>query len=465
MIRQAAWTAVPYNWMTMRAIFPLLTCATLLASHSGQVAHPPIDTFFLLAAVDPDQADQAEEIILDNWDDAYTSMLIELHRYVQGVWIERRIISILERGTGQKLGYDPDRWWDWIWRTNPGTHPDYAEFKASLYAFLDPRFEEYFDYNPPANIRLDEIRWGGVPQDGIPPLDHPTMISAAEADYLNDDNVVFGIALDGDARAYPKRILAWHEMFKDSIAGEHYTGVYCTLCGTMILYRSAFEGTHYELGTSGFLYRSNKLMYDHATKSLWSTFAGEPAVGPLVGRGIALERRYVVTTTWGEWLKRHPDTRVLSLDTGHERDYREGMAYRDYFATDRLMFSVPALDDRLDNKDEVLALRFADAPGEQLAIEVDFLSRNRVYHDAIGDREFVVLTDRSGASRVYESGGRRFGEWDGDDAVLDESGVRWMVEEGGLVGAEGARLERLPAHRAFWFGWYAQYPETRLVRR
>ena len=449
----------------MRPLLLLLTCTALLAPDSRQVAPPPVDTFLLLAAFDPDQAAEAERIILENWDDSYASMLIELHRFVQGVWIERRIIEILEEGTGQKLGHDPDRWWDWIWRTNPGTHPDYADFKAALYEYLDPRFAEYFDYDPPATIRLDEIRWGGVPQDGIPPLDHPKMISAEEADYLDNDNVIFGIALDGDARAYPKRILAWHEMFRDSIAGEHYTGVYCTLCGTMILYRSAFNGAHHELGTSGFLYRSNKLMYDHATKSLWSTFAGAPAVGPLVGRGIALEPRYVVTTTWEEWRRRHPETLVLSLDTGHERDYREGMAYRDYFATDRLMFTVPELDDRLDNKDEVLALRFAEAPGEQLAIEVDFLARNRVYHDVLGSREFVVLTDRSGASRVYESANRRFTRWDGDSAVIDEDGARWTVEEGGLAGPGALRLQRLPAHRAFWFGWYARYPETRLVRR
>ena len=94
-----------------------------------------------------------------------------------------------------------------------------------------------------------------------------------------------------------------------------------------------------------------------------------------------------------------------------------------------------------------------------------FLWRNRVYHDALGDREFVILTDRSGASRVYESAGRRFTRWDVAHAVGDDSGVRWTLEEGGLVGPVGARLERLPAHRAFWFGWYAQYPETRLVRR
>ena len=407
----------------------------------------------------------ADQLIVEYWDDSHASILVELMRYVPDETSRRRIVSVLERGTDQRLGRDLEGWWEWIWRTDPGTHPEYAAFKAELYATLDPSFEDYFAEDPAANIRLDEVRWGGVGRDGIPPLDHPTMIPAAEADYLDDDNIVFGVALDGDTRAYPKRILAWHEMFKDSIAGEHYTGVYCTLCGTMILYRSAFQGVHHELGTSGFLYRSNKLMYDHATRSLWSTFAGEPAVGPLVSHGIRLEPRYVVTTTWGEWRRRHPETLVLSLDTGHARDYREGVAYRDYFATHRLMFGVPELDGRLPNKAEVLALRFPGAPGQQLAIWVAFLSRNRVYHDALGDREFVVVTDRSGASRVYESASHRFTRWDGAHAVWDDSGERWTLEEGGLVGPAAVRLKRLPAHRAFWFGWYAQYPETRLVRR
>ena len=443
----------------------LLTGTTLLGAQPRQVVPTPLEAFWALISGDSLKVAAAEQLIVEYWDDAHASILVELIRYTPDEKDRRRIFSVLERGTGQRLGRDLDGWWQWIWRTNPGTHPDYAAFKAELYAPIDPGFEDYFDENPPANIRLDEIRWGGVVRDGIPPLDHPKMIAAAEADYLDDDNIVFGIALDGDTRAYPKRILAWHEMFKDSIAGEHYTGVYCTLCGTMILYRSAFAGVHHELGTSGFLYRSNKLMYDQATMSLWSTFGGEPAVGRLVGRGIQLEPHYVVTTTWGEWRRRHPETLVLSLDTGHERDYGEGVAYRDYFATHELMFSVPELDGRLPNKAEVLALRFPEAPGEQLAIWVAFLSRNRVYHDALGGREFVVLTDRSGASRVYESAGRRFTRWDGAHAVWDGSGVRWTLEEGGLVGPAAVRLERLPAHRAFWFGWYAQYPETRLVRR
>ena len=450
----------------MRALVPpLLTASVLLASPSGLAAQTPIQAFRALITGTGLQVEAAEQLILERWDDSHASMLVELIRYAPGDDHRRRLFSILERGTGRRMGTNIGPWWEWIWRANPGTHPEYAAFKAELYASIDPGFEEYFDDGPAATIRLDEIRWGGVSRDGIPPLDLPKMIPAARADYLEDDNIVFGIALDGDARAYPKRILAWHEMFKDSIAGEHYTGVYCTLCGSMILYRSAFDGVHHELGTSGFLYRSNKLMYDHATKSLWSTLTGEPAVGPLVGRGIALEPRFVVTTTWGEWRGRHPGTLVLSLDTGHERDYGEGVAYRDYFATDRLMFGVPELDSRLRNKDEVLALRFREAPGEQLAIWVVFLSRNRVYHNALGGREFVVLTDRSGASRVYESGGRRFTRWDAVDTAWDVGGGRWTVGEDGLVGPDGERLERLPAHRAFWFGWHAQYPETRLVRR
>jgi hypothetical protein len=257
--------------------------------------------------------------------------------------------------------------------------------------------------------------------------------------------------------------MAWHEMFKDTIAGEHFTGVYCTLCGSMILYRSEIDGEHHELGTSGFLYRSNKLMYDHATRSLWSTLTGGPVVGPLAERDIALEQLTIVTTRWGEWRRRHPDTRVLSIETGYGRDYSEGAAYRDYFATDELMFAVPELDTRLANKAEVLALRFPEAPDEQLAVSSAYLAERPVYRDRVGGVDLVVLTDESGAHRVYATGGRRFTRWDGDDRVWDANGAAWSVEEGRLVGPDGSELRRLPSHNAFWFGWYAQFPETRLV--
>ena len=228
------------------------------------------------------------------------------------------------------------------------------------------------------------------------------------------------------------------------------------------MYQATFDGTHYELGTSGFLYRSNKLMYDRETKSLWSSILGKPVVGPLVGKGIQLERGHVVTSTWGEWKRRHPDSKVLSLNTNYERDYSEGMAYRNYFSNDRLMFAIPNIDTRLKNKDSVLALRESD---EQLAISASFLLQHPVYHDKIGGKDFVVLTDPTGANRVYDSTGVTFTSWDGDAVVDDDAGNNWKLSEEALTNRQGQSLERLPAHRAFWFGWQAQFPNTRLVRQ
>jgi hypothetical protein len=312
-------------------------------------------------------------------------------------------------------------------------------------------------------IRLDEIRWGGVRRDGIPPLKNPAMVAADDARWLHDEDIVFGVAINGDVRAYPKRILAWHEMFKDRIGGLELAGVYCTLCGALVLYDVSVGGVQHELGTSGFLYRSNKLMYDHATKSLWSTLTGTPVVGRLVGQGIELKSLYVVTTTWKEWRRRHPRTQVLSLDTGHRRDYSEGAAYREYFASDRLMFTVPKLDERLPNKAEVLALRFPQV-SESLAIAADFLAGQPVYHARIGSVNVVVLTDTSGANRVYESRETTFASWDDANTARDSVGNAWRVDESQLTAPNGQTMKRLPAHRAFWFGWHAAFPDTRLVK-
>ena len=290
------------------------------------------------------------------------------------------------------------------------------------------------------------------------------MITADKASYLEDDNVVFGVEINGDARAYPNRILAWHEMFVDKIGGVHYAGVYCTLCGAVILYETVQGDQQYHLGTSGFLYRSNKLMYDKDTQSLWSTTRGEPVIGPLANRGIRLKRSFVVTTTWGEWRKRHPDTTVLSMDTGYNRDYGEGVAYREYFSTDDLMFTVPKQDDRLNNKDQIVALTFPEHTTDTMAIHERFLIDNPVYQDQLGPIDFVVLTDRSGANRVFERGETEFRTFDGGDSVVDAEGNTWTMSEDALRLDDGRELARLPAHRAFWFGWYAVHNDTRLVK-
>jgi hypothetical protein len=201
-------------------------------------------------------------------------------------------------------------------------------------------------------------------------------------------------------------------------------------------------------------------MYDHETKSFWSTLQGAPVVGALVGKDISLKQRYVVTTTWGQWKKRHPDTTVLSLDTGHRRDYGEGVAYKNYFATDELMFKVPGQDKRLLNKDSVVALRDENS---QLAISAKFLAKNRVYSDKLSDQDFVVLTNGAGANRVYDSEGTVFKSYDGENIATDDTGTKWTVNESELT-AGTKSLSRLPAHRVFWFGWSSQFPDTRLVK-
>ncbi len=417
----------------------------------------------LLAGAESDRA-HAWELIETQWQPSFLPMALEAIRLTRDLEVSDVLVSIMERKMGAELGHDLQAWQRRMWNAPEARHPRYAAFKSALYSLIDPRFSAYFDTVSNPLIRLDEIVWGGVRQDGIPPLRNPAMLAAEDAGYLEDDHIVFGLSVNGDARAYPKRILAWHEMFVDTVGGVPVAGVYCTLCGTVILFRTRHEGVLHELGTSGFLYRSNKLMYDRATQSLWSTMRGAPVVGPLAGKGIVLESGAVVTTTWGEWRRRHPGTRVLSLDTGHRRDYSEGAAYRDYFATDELMFQVPVLDTRLKNKDEVFTVRLARHPEAPLAISAGFLAANPVHHDAIEGTALVVLTDPSGANRAYASEDVTFTRYDGDRGVEDGSGTVWTMDEDALTAEDGRVLRRVPAQRAFWFGWHAAFPNTRLVR-
>ena len=417
----------------------------------------------LLAGEAGDKA-RAEDLIEAQWEPSFLPMALEAIRLTRSAEVSAALVGIMERKTGAGHGDDMVAWQREMWNAPEARHPRYAAFKSALYSLIDPRFSAYFDAPGNTLIRLDEIVWGGVRQDGIPPLRNPAMLAAEDAGYLEDDHIVFGLSVNGDARAYPKRILAWHEMFVDTVGGVPVAGVYCTLCGTVILYYTEHEGINHRLGTSGFLYRSNKLMYDQATQSLWSTMRGAPVVGPLAGKGIALKSGAVVTTTWGEWRRRHPGTRVLSLDTGHGRDYSEGAAYRDYFATDELMFSVPVLDTRLKNKDEVFTVLLARHPEAPLAISAEFLAATPVHHDAIEGTALVVLTDPSGANRAYASEDVTFARYDGDRRVEDGSGMIWTMDEHALTAEDGRVLRRIPAQRAFWFGWHAAFPSTRLVR-
>ena len=444
----------------------LVSVLWVLVASSAQAQIPhrsTLQNFFMLLTDATQNHDQAFKYLDQNWHDGFVPMFLETLYLSNSGEVRTQIMALLQKKTKKDFGFDLAKWNSWMWNKSEIVHSQYADFKSILYSLIDPKFEAYFDRNRITKIRLDEVMWGGVLQDGIPPLRKPNMVTANEQNYLDDNNIVFGIEINGDARAYPKRILAWHEMFVDTVGNESVTGVYCTLCGTLILYHNEVEGVEYQLGTSGFLYRSNKLMYDKNTNSLWNTIWGKPVIGPLAAKHITLKRLSVVTTTWGEWKSRHPESKVLDINTGYQRDYGEGVAYHDYFSTDKLMFGVPKLDNRLNNKDEILGLIFSEHADKPLAVAADYLLKHTVYHDKIGGIAFVVLTDASGANRVYETKSIEFISWDQKQTITDKNGGRWQLTEASLQSTEGKILHRLPAHRAFWFGWYSAYSHTKLI--
>ncbi len=336
-------------------------------------------------------------------------------------------------------------------------HRAYQEVKLTAYDDIDPNFRRFLagPLGEPENmaIRLGEIYWGGVAVDGIPPLDRPTMVAAAGADYLLDGDLVFGVAINGDVRAYPLRILGWHEMMNDVIGGLPVALAYCTLCGSGILYETALPDRPEPLvfSTTGLLYRSNKLMYDRGTDSLWNQFSGEPVSGPLLASGIKLKVRPISITSWAKWRARHPESRVVSLDTGFYRNYGSGVVYRNYFASPDLMFPAVVEDEsRVRRKDYVFALRdFAVAK----AWPLDLFRGGQVINDNLGETGVVLIGEEVSLSvRAYARGGRSFAPG-GSDTELISDGVPWRVEEAQLVGPDGTRLPRLPGHIAYWFAW------------
>ena len=219
-----------------------------------------------------------------------------------------------------------------------------------------------------------------------------------------------------------------------------------------------------EFGTSGMLYRSNKLMYDRATETLWHQFRGEPVVGPLAGSGIRLEVLPNVLTTWGEWLAGHPDTTVISNDTGvYPAEYytpEEDFAsiYYSYRADPGTMFPVAGIDERLPIKEQVFGLTFS---GEARAYQRSTLTHFPVLNDIVGGQEAVIVTVAGGGVRAYEREGREF-QIGPEGQLQDQLGREWQVFEDALVNAsdQSERLERLPSRDAYWFGWHAFYPHT-----
>ncbi len=220
------------------------------------------------------------------------------------------------------------------------------------------------------------------------------------------------------------------------------------------------------------LFRSNKLMYDRATKSLWHQFTGEPVVGALADSGIKLEVLPIALTTWGDWLAAHPDTTVLDIDTGLYRpdtyapEWDPKSIYYGLRQQPVTSFPVWQKSDRLPEKSDVLGLI---VNGEARAYPRETLLRQPVLNDSLGGRDLVVITPGNGTgARAFQRDGQKFstirpaGDGGTSATVVDQSGTEWRVEEDALVGVTDSaqRLARLPSHVSYWFGWYAFHTST-----
>jgi hypothetical protein len=434
--------------------------------------------------------EQAIEQILAEQDKRFIPVFIEILRakvigLVTGSSMNSTI-DPLETLSGKSFGRDWPAWVEWYGGTEIEPAPGFTGWKGRLLARIDPRFKEFLQDGLPGDLRVEEIVWGGVMVDGIPALDEPAMIEARQADYLEPDEPVFGISINGDARAYPLRIMDWHEMANDVVGGVPLSLAYCTLCGAGIAFDGrGSDGTTYTFGSSGLLYRSNKLMYDRQTRSLWNQLTGKPVLGELVGTRedepqLQLDLLPVVLTSWEAWQVQHPESLVLDIETGYQRPYELGAAYGAYFESDRTMFPVWDRDDALPAKARIYALRIEGVPK---AYPLEALIQDGVVNDQLAGRELVLVAARGavevmgsdrrsgevvyqvgGEVRAFERAGQTFSAGPSPDALLDEAGQRWQITEAALVGPKGERLPRINGHLAYWFGWYAFFPKTLLYR-
>ncbi len=415
-----------------------------------------------MAAWDIAETGAAIESAVRDGEVAMVPVLTELSRF----WIPFELQETVNWGlwalAGEDLGGDWGAAVEWLGRhPETPTPPGFAGWKAELYATrVDPAFSRFLGDDVPATIRVELVQWGGVAVDGIPALVNPAFVAGTDARYLVPDELVFGVEIGGDARAYPLRILDWHEMANDVVGGVPVALAYCTLCGAGVLYDARAGDEVLEFGSSGLLYESNKLMYDRATDTLWNQLTGEPVMGARVGSGVELRRLPVVVSDWASWLEDHPGTLVLDIDTGYDRDYSPGSAYGDYFASPSTLFPVFRRSQALPEKSFVFALLVDGTPK---AYALRDLQEQPVVNDEIAGVPLAVVTEPASRTvRAYERGERSFEAGPEPGALIDESGSSWRVTEESLVGPDGVSLGRLPGHLAYWFGWFSFYPQTLL---
>lgn len=275
-------------------------------------------------------------------------------------------------------------------------------------------------------IPAKDILQGGPPRDGIPSIERPKFVSARDANFMRPNDRVMGITVNGESRAYPINILNWHEVVNDQIRGKPISVTYCPLCGTGVVYEAAVGGKVLKLGVSGLLYNSDVLLYDRQTESLWSQILSKSINGPMRGRKLTMVPSS--HTSWASWLKKQPNTKVLSTDTGFSRDYRRS-PYGDYDKNQETYFPVTAQSRAYHPKERVLGITLN---GQYKAYP------------------FVEL-GKVGASSIRDN-------FQGQNLTVNFDVAN---RDGEVLGSNGSPIELV---NGFWFAWYAFHPNTAIFK-
>lgn len=450
---------------------------------------PDADAPSLLAALDghdPKALAAALHRIEKAPDRRYVAPLIELLRYAQlGFGAEhgynQRVIT-LEDLSGQSHGGDWFGWEEWYQSTDLPTPPGFATWKGKLFASLDPAFAKLLRDGEPTRIRMSELDWGGARFDGVPPLDHPKVVPAAKATFLDGGEPVLGLVVGDAARAYPLRILDWHEVVNDELDGVPVLVVDGPLAGSARAYDARLGGgPPLRFGSSGLVYRSSKLIFDRATHSLWSQLTGQALVGVRSKQHAALTPLPLVVTRWSDWKTRHPDTTVLSRDTGYKRPYQPGLPYGGYYESPSKLFPAWAPPSKLPVKERIYGLV---VNGHAAAFTLARLVKAKVEDARVGGQGVVLLAlsgrivvkssdakkagfyqyDAGGAVRSYLSAGVRFEPGPNGRTVLDQQGRPWRVTEDALIGPSDQHAPRVAGTLAYWFAWHSLHRKTALYR-
>lgn len=325
-------------------------------------------------------------------------------------------------------------------------------------------------------INYSEILSGGPPRDGIPSIDDPKFISYEEAnEWLNDNEPIIALELNGDARAYPLQILTWHEIVNDTVGSIPVTVTFCPLCNSAIVFDRRVDGEIYEFGTSGLLRHSDLIMYDRTTESLWQQFTGEAIVGQMVGKKLIFLPSSIVS--YADFKAAYPAGVVLSKDTGFNRRYGRNpyVGYDQINQSPFLYQGIP--DDRLAPMERVVTISFNDI---DLAYPLPILAEAGVINDTQSEHDLVLFHIPGAASALDAStitGGRDIGATavfdpnlngqkltfykDGQQIRDQQTNSLWNIFGLALEGdLAGQQLTPIIHADHFWFSWAAFRPDT-----